>query len=184
MLYATLTFYLTKNARLSFSATEAPTRKSGEPTSMRFPRRRHRQNLFRLSTCRTTVVWSMAHTQLSLATTASRFSLDPETLYNYCIRHPLAKYKPKSGCASPEPTKKGFFSSRNSTSSDEFAAQQAAREGLQADAEIASTGSLLSVPHQRASFYSGIDMARAFVARSNDDAANPAWTFCPTRWLR
>ncbi len=109
MLDATLRFYATKIARLSFSATEAPTRKSGEPTSMRIPATTPPTNLFRLLTCRTTVVWSMAHTQLSLATTTSRFSLDPETLYNYCIRHPLAKYKPKSGSASPEPTKKGFF---------------------------------------------------------------------------
>src|SRR5439155_19328037 len=46
-------------ARLSFSATAPPTRKSGEPSSMRFPRRCHRQNLHRLSTCRITGVWTI-----------------------------------------------------------------------------------------------------------------------------
>jgi hypothetical protein len=76
----------------------ALTRKSGGLPSMRFPRHCHRQNLCRLSTCRIAVVCN--HTQLSLATTTSRFFMDPETLFNYVIRNFLVKDKQK--CTEPD----------------------------------------------------------------------------------
>jgi hypothetical protein len=96
----------------------APTRKSGELPSMRFPRHCHRQNLCRLSTCRITVVCNQ--TQLSLATTASRFSMDPETLFNYVIRNFLVKDKQKCVVPALSVQKLAFFLSGTSSRPTNF----------------------------------------------------------------
>ena len=96
----------------------APTRKSGELPSMRFPRHCHRQNLCRLSPCRITVICN--HTQLSLATTTSRFSMDPETLFNYVIRNFLAKDKQKCAVPALSVEKRAFFLSGTSSCPTNF----------------------------------------------------------------
>jgi len=97
------------------SPREAPTRKSGEPTSMRFPRLCHRQNLHRLSTCRITVVWSVGpHPALSGYDRQPVFHGSGNTL-QLLYTGLWGQIQGKMRCASSQCAEKSLFSPRSTS---------------------------------------------------------------------